>query len=263
MKAYVKVDLRGLKRRLHDAEAVGGKASLAALTVIGRDFGAVLMATSPTDTNRYKRGWGEAINQAGLGPVSLPPMEKSKYAERMLERLEQQVERFAARMEIMRKAAEYWQKVYMNRYERPGRKGQWERDCAAKRDNAVKNFEMASKQHARAVEQVQQFDPMGLVIWGRKSRDGKLRMAEVSTVRTKFYGGRGGLLGSWVSGYGSEVMLYLHNLEPHASIIEKNHRVVARAFAAVRRPGVRRRARDVFGRRLASSMRTSGLASVK
>lgn len=263
MKAYLKMDLRGLRRRLHDAEAVAGRASLAALTVIGRDFAQSLMANSPEDTARYKRGWGEAINQAGLGPVSLPAMKKSKYAERLLDRLEQQVDRFAARMERRRKVAEFWEKVYQNRYERPGRKGQWERDCAAKRDMAVKNYETAKKQHEKAVEQVKSFDPMGLVIWGRQSTDGKLRMREVSTVRVKNYGGRGGLLGSWVSGYGSEVMLFLHNLEPHASIVEKSHRVVARASAAVKRPGVRRRARDVIGKRLAASTRSAGRALVR
>lgn len=258
MKANLKVNTRGLSRLLRDMERAGPAASLEAVKVMGREFAKVVLVLSPTDTHRYKRGWSEAINTAGIGPVSVPAIQKSQYAEKLLDRLEIQVDRFAARMENRRKAAEYWEKVYQNRYARPGRKGQWERDCATKRDRAVKNYEIAQKQHARAVEQVKNFDPMGLVIWGRESTDGKLRMREVHTIRTKVYGGTGVTVARAGSAF-----IVLHNLEPHASIVEKQHRVVARAFAAVRRPGVRRTAGNAAVRSMLKQLRRRNVAAVK
>lgn len=258
MRPRVKIDMRGLNRRLQAAREAGPGASYEAVKVLGREFGLTVLSLSPSDTNRYKAGWARAINGAGVGPVSVPAIVESKFAAVLLDRLETQLARFEARAERKEKAAEYWHKVYLNRYERPGRKDRWERDCAAKRAEAAKQAQQARKQAERAAEQVRNFDPRGLVIWGKKSASGRLNLGEVSTVRTRVYGGRGVVVATDGGAY-----ILLHNLEPHASIVEKQARAVARAFAAVRRPGVTRRARDAAGRRIQSAWRRAGTAAAR
>lgn len=253
-----KFSMEGLRRKLHAAERAGPAASVEALRVLGRAFGGAVLATSPTDTNRYKRGWAQALNAAGLGPVAVPEITRSRLADELKARLELQLERFEARAEKKKKAAEYWQKVYANRYARAGRKDRWERDCAARRDRAAKDAATARKQAERAAEQLRLFDPRGLVVWGRRGKGGKLTLGEVATVRTKVYGGRGVVVGT-----GSGAYLLLHNLEPHASIVESSDRVVARAFSAVKRPGVTRRARDAAARRIQRDWRRAGTSAAR
>lgn len=239
--------------------------ALAGLKQVGNAFGRALITLSPADTNRYRRAWAIAANEAGVGPFAVPEVVPSKYNERLKERLELQAERWQRIAEDKRKSAEYWQRVYENRYAREGRRGKWERDCAAKRDKAAKIAEKAAKVAARAREEADMIRPDSIVIWGRRKKapGGKgylsaaedLRIGRLATVRVKVHGGTGYVVATSRGGY-----IILHNLEPHASIVEKNSRVVSRASAQVRRPGIRRGVRDRMVREIVKQFRATDRA---
>ncbi len=198
-----KVDTSGLRRKLRGIGGNAERARRVALTEMLTPAMASIINESPRDTHRLVRGWMMAANGAGLGSYALPPIRPSQFQGLVgaRRRLERQAQRWSA---------------IVARYERQNRtKDKWYRQAVRTRD--------------RAVEELAKLDDTSLVIFGGRGR--RLNI----TVRNKVYGGRGEMLNA-----GGRTFVRLHNLEPHASIIEKRNRAVRAALAGLRSMGVRR-----------------------
>lgn len=182
-----------------------------------------IITNVPHDTNRLKRGYAMAANQANLGPFPVPDVQASKYRKDLGNRLSYQIAKFE-------NSVAFWERIIQTRYLSKGRKGKWLRDAQSKKRTAEKRL-------ARAKEEADKFGATdsALVIF-RSSKSG-LTM----TVRDKVYGGEGREI-SRPGFHGYQI----HNLEPHASIVEKNTRVVAKALADGKALGLKMKGRYTF-----------------
>jgi hypothetical protein len=205
------VDASRLHSRLARYKANTPAAANAALTAMLAPAVAELVRSAPRDTNRYAAAWAQAANAAGLGPIGVPEIVAGHFAAKALPRLKSQ--------------AAFWQRI-VERYERQGRTSdKWYR-------KAVRTLE-------RANEELAKWDEAAVIIFGGKGRNLKV------TVRNKVYGGTGRRI---LRGDG-RVAYFLHNKEPHASIVEARARGLATVLAKLRTLGVRR-GRAAFVREL-------------
>ena len=232
----------GFEAKLRALEEALPHAGEAANKVMGQEFVKHLSVMAPRDTNRYVRGWIEAGNKAGLTSSPLPPVVPSRSADRLAGRLERQLAEWEARLERARKVVLYWDALHQSRYVARGRSDKWEKNLLARKAEAEKRVEKLVVLVERAKAQVEAFEATGgsgIVIWGRKTKS-QLAKGQLATVRERVYGGAGQFIrNGWNS------LVRLHNLEGHATLVEKRYRVVARALAMVRATGARRARRDV------------------
>lgn len=225
---------RGLDRQRRRAEAAISSASRWAVQEVAREALTFMWRISPRDTNRYSRAWAMANNAAGLRPLPVADVKATAYAAKYRARLEAQVNRARRQYETAKRINDYWTTLVSVRYDRTGRRGRWERDARRKQAAALKRELRAQEVWRRATVELELFSETGLVIGGRKAgrRPGELRLSDLSTVRVKEYGGTGAVVAT-----GRGWVVTATNLEPHAAIVERRHRVVARAQAMTRARG--------------------------
>lgn len=192
---------------------------------------------SPRDTNRFANGWALAAEAAQLGKGTLVrPLEASssaRYWAKRLERLEVRAQRdyLEARARL-----EYWSTLYNRRYQQTGRKGKWEAAARAKVKALGRLLEKREKVLRRAREERAKLsesaiDGGAIIIGGKGEYDpiAGMKISNLSRVITRVYGGSGAVLG-----VGDTSRVVLHNLEPHASIVESKTGVMKRARSIVR-----------------------------
>lgn len=187
---------------------------------------------SPRDTNRYIRAWAMAGNAAGVAgaPFPVAAVQNSEFRDQLIQRLESQLGRYE-------RSVKYWSDLLEKRYYIPGRTDQWKADAERKLATAIKRL-------GRSQEELDKYiNAEGAIVIFRKAKRG-LNV----TVRDKVYGGNG-----WVQWSNGLPLVVLHNKEGHASIIEKQHRVVSRGRSVVRGAGGK-----LFGR--AYTMRLAKVA---
>lgn len=232
----VSVDTSGLKRKIDRLGRATPQAEAAAVRIIGEHLARTMLAISPRDTNRYARGWAMAANAAGVGTFSVPDVQASRYNERLIDRLEIQAERWRQRAASAKRSADFWRSIYQRRYADTGRSGKWERDARQRVQLAETREKRTADLYAMSAKALDELkaNPDALVIWGRRSKRA-LAKGQIATARVLKYGGTGQFFR-----VGTRSFVTLHNLEPHASIVERNHRVASRAIATARLVGVRR-----------------------
>lgn len=174
-----------------------------------------ILDKTPTDTNRLKRGYAMAANDATLGPFSVPKIQPSKYRGQLNDRFAIQIIRFE-------NMVTFWERLIYNRYTSKNRHDKWERD-------AERKLRVARKRLARAQQEAAKFGftPEAIAIF-RSSKNGL-----TITARTKMYGGVGKRV--QVPGFNG---VEIHNLEPHASIVESYKHAIRDAFATVSGSGL-------------------------
>lgn len=209
MSTSTRTSTSGLDRKL---AAVQAEMRGAALELVRQQAGAFVRFTqlaAPRDTNRYVRGWAQAGNAAGVvgAPFAEAELQPSKYRGRLIFRLELQVADYE-------RLLKYWRDIIENRYKAQGRTGKWLADAEKQRNRTQRRLE-------RAQEELQKFqsNDYALVIFRKQNKSGGLTV----TTREQVKGGTGSV--EWA---GDRPFILLHNREPHASIVEKQHRVVAR-----------------------------------
>jgi chromosome segregation ATPase len=234
-----KMDSSGFLRRVARIRRAQPDAEHAAVRALAGQVVEDIMDMAPRDTNRYARGWALAAKAAGVGSVTVPNIEPSKRNEWLVDRLDLQVAQWDARLAKAQERHAQMERTYHDRYTSIGRYDKWERDMRQKVTAAAKRVEKTKALRDRATEALEAIkaDPHALVIWGKRSKN-DLAKGQISTVRTKLYGGTGK-----VERIGDRTIVVLHNLEPHASIVETNKRVVARALARARGTGIRKMGR--------------------
>jgi len=233
-----RVDNRGFQRKAALWAGNTRAAERLVVEALGEQFITRVLRAAPADTHRYKRGWAIAGNQAGAGLHTVPRVRKSRYADKLAARLEQQLADLLRKVTLADKAAKYWTDVYANRYARVNRRDRWERDCRAKKDKAVKRAAKMQELVDFASQQIDRFkngDAGELVIWGKSTRKDTAK-SRYASVRDKVYGGRG----TWKTLPGGGTLLELKNLEPHASIVESRTGVVRAALGSLKGAGLRR-----------------------
>lgn len=228
----LQMDVSGLNRRVEQMLARTAEASRAALAAYGEALVDNIDRIAPRDSNRYVAGWVGAGNAAGLTTRVVPRIQKSSRYDKFLDELRQQVERLEKRIRRWQIGMENW---YHNRPERP-RKG-WYRKAEREVRKLYKRYVRAIQElgKAEASETFLFFDAGAFV--ERKNK------RALSTVRTKVYGGTGKIVTD-----GWSAKLELHNLEPHATIVEARFGVVAIASRGVKALGYRKASKEFIAR---------------
>lgn len=205
---------------------------------IGEEFITLLLKVSSVDTNRYIRAWKMAANQAGIGGgFPLPAIRRSKYADRLIVRLENQLVFLQKQVTRAEAAERWWNDVYQARYERKNRRDRWAMDCLRKLDKARRRAKAMSDLVQFASDQLKKFkngDAGEIVIWGRSQARATAKR-RYAGVRDKVYGGTGRYRRA-----GPRTYLELKNNEPHASLVEHSKGPVRYATAGAMAKGLRR-----------------------
>lgn len=211
----VSFNFEGARRRLN---AIRRGSVPAQDAVLQNMLGAVITqveATAPSDTNRYRAGWARAANAAGVGPIRVPPLKASKYAQANRKLLEYRRDYI---VRLMRR----W---YGSEFS-PTKKGRHEDKWWFELMRALETVE----------QQLAQFDDTTLIIG---SRPGVKKLSSwVNIARFRVYGGTGQRLQR-----GSSVYYTLRNREPHSSIVESRNKNLASAMRDFRALGLRRQSR--------------------
>jgi hypothetical protein len=153
---------------------------------------------APVDTGRFKKNLAEAANRAGVGPLVPIKTKRSKFADRLVPRLAEE--------------AAYWT-LRDNQYQAAGRTDEpYYRKILKNRNRAELEL--------RRFEQTE--DAIVINAFGGRR----------ASVRYKVYIGRGRIRQTQ-----TRTIVEVHNTEAHASIVEKRHKVMASAIAAVKSGG--------------------------
>lgn len=205
---------------------------------LGEEFVRLLLKESPQDTRRYIAGWIQAANQAGIGGgIPVPAIRRSKYADKLIVRLERQLIFLQKQVARAEEAEKFWAGVYANRYERYNRRDRWAMDCLRKLEKARKRAKTMSDLVQFASDQLSKFkngDAGEIVIWGKKEARVTAKRAYAS-VRDKVYGGTG----RWRRA-GYRTFLELKNNEAHASLVEASKHPVRYATLGTYGQGLRK-----------------------
>lgn len=187
---------------------------------------------APRDTNRYVRGWQIAANQvnrsAGVSTRAVLQVKRSSRHGDYINALVRQAGTLKSIIDWRKKRIEMW-------YDQQGRSrgGSWVQRELGKIRTLERRLGRALEELKKATD-----DPFILYFGGKLQENGPLHRdikRQVSTVRTKLYGGEGRIVG------GSEGSVYVQliNKEPHARIVEKKYQVRKRAAAAAKAAGAR------------------------
>lgn len=231
----------GKMRALASARRVKARTTAAAAGALV--FTETIMQSARRDTNRYVRGWAIANNEAGLPAVPVPAVQRSKYADTYLKILGDQVDAFSYRVAQLERLIEdrfrstgrpmrgvYYQELY--------RKLEGPRGARMRLERAREELAKAAKRHAMNAPDylfigLYNKDGVYTPIKGAKTRGRTAR--QLATIRTKVYGGAGRAIVN-----DAQSVFILHNLEPHASILESRWHYAAMAMRMARSLGVSR-----------------------
>lgn len=225
------VDTSRLSRRLGEMHR---QADAAALEVVrgGADLFVGFMAEhAPRDTVRYVRGWIEAGNSVGVGTKrNVPQLRESRWKLKVEQSLDRQIDRLVLQINKRAEILNAWYFSKGRPLDRWARKMQAEITRLSK---ALNRAVETKRKYLNAEGPVLAFD---LFSNGRRVRTaaGKYRQLRQTmrqtTIRNQVYGGAGEIR---LGADGPTVLL--HNLEPHVTLVERKHRLILRAGAAVRR----------------------------
>lgn len=217
----IRVDTRKLRQRIEIAKRSGDQGATEGARVMAAAFVDFVLTTSPQDTNRYVNGWIEAARDVRATQRTPLPIQESRSRNRILAALEGQVRRLDKKAEQLETVLDRW-------YYTKGRTGPWLRKKEAELRRLHKRRERAAEELAKFIGAE---GAIAIDLYGRKGA----KTQRLTTVRTKVYGGVGAIIHA-----GGARVVRLHNLEPHATFVERRTRVVARAVAVLRSAGLRR-----------------------
>lgn len=210
------LDISGLKKRVDSMLAKSADAAGLSVESLMNPVMRQIVGEVPVDTHRLQRGYAMAANQAGLGPFPVPAVNPSKWRDKVNMETAAQIDRFE-------RAVKYWKNIIQYRYVAKGR------STGKGYTDALKKLAMYEKRLRKAQIIAARFG-FGLesIAIYRSSKTGI-----TVTVRDKVYGGEGKRV--QVPGFNG---VEIHNLEPHASIVESYDHTVRDAFAAAKGTGL-------------------------
>lgn len=188
---------------------------------------------APRDTNRYVRGWIVAGKMVGVTDVPLPVIRESKYSKEYIARLIEQQQKFEAQVARVDGLIYAW-------YDKPGRRrrGYYNR-LLAERTRWQQRADRAREETEKFIRATGAIvigvgvNVVGGKVTGSLVRGGGRKISV--TVRDRVHGGRGRVIMS-----DGRCVIILHNMEPHARIVEAKRSVLRTAEAGARLAGLRR-----------------------
>jgi hypothetical protein len=220
-----RMDISRLLRRMKAIKNVRGELEAATLRAVGPLLIQRIAITAPRDTNRFVRGWILAGRDAGITNLPTPIVIDSHRKDQYVQRLAEQWSRARALADRLHAKYDQW---YGRSGRRPGAYGgRLQRDILKAEERASRAYE-----ELQLAETVKGFIFIGQ---GKAVAQGSMRgfnqrhgLGRIATVRVRIYGGRGAIRVQQNSAY-----LVLHNLEPHATLVENRHRVYRNAVSAI------------------------------
>lgn len=216
------------KNKLRIVRSRRDKARTKSLIQLGKRFAQVAYQISPADTRRYVNALAQACNAAGIGPLPVLPLRPSKFKDKHGQKLRRQIAKYDTLLQLWYGAT-------------------WTDDLptknAGKNGKAPKWFKRLKRYRRRAAEELAKFegDEAGTALYiGGNTR-------RIATVRTKVYGGTGRI----ISG-ADDTVIYLHNKEPHANLVERRVRVIWRAIRVAKGRGPLKRMRNTYVKEVAA-----------
>lgn len=204
------IDASRAKRKLRGMVAAGPQSRRAAVVELTRVIVMRGLATASRDTNRYYNGWAQAGNAAGIGRFPVLSLNRSS--------------RFAQIEQRLLDEERYWVYV-LGRYRSQGRHDRWYLKAVARLQAAQREYERLFKASGGAVIGINTF-----------SAAGSKRTARAVF---KVYGGDGRIISTDSGSGGGATVVFLHNKEPHTSMVEKNTGNMRKAASIARGAGVR------------------------
>lgn len=210
----LQLDATKLYQKVRTYEQRSPGARLEAAREVMAPLMAEIVALTPIDTGRLAAGYAQAANAAGLGPIAVPPIQPSKRAEEAERKLEEQIK--------------YFQKVVeqLDRIIAAGG-GQFQ-GKGIDRSTATRRRATAQRRVQRAQKQLEKWlgsNDRGIVIGLFFAAGGTTGNQVATTVREDVKGGTGSaVVTQFFSGY------RIHNLEPHATLVERNTGTVKAAL---------------------------------
>jgi hypothetical protein len=221
-----KVDTSNLSRRLKGMRDGADSAALQVAKQGADMFVGFMNQHAPRDTGRYLAGWIEAGNAANVGPTRMAPaLRDSRWAEKLEAALDRQIDRLVVQINAKAGVLDAWYFSKNRPIDSWARKKQFE---IARLSRALQRAVETKKKYLNAEGPVIAFD---IFSNGRRVRtaSGSMKQLRQTTIRDKVYGGTGEIV---QRDTGPVVML--HNREPHVTLVERKHRLITRANAAVR-----------------------------
>lgn len=195
-------------------------------------------ASGHTDTNRNYNGWAMAGGDIGAGTVARI-LKPSKYNEAYKKTLHKLVEKYKGELEDL--------VAWLNRWYPKGPPEHPKTSFYSRKLKRIDRLRNVLIPRAQEAERRAMDDPYGVLIGGGrlfKAKDGSIgQMIEAVEARkqlariffrAKVYGGRGEFFGD-----GRSAFVRLHNLEPHASMVEARYHDKGRAMFFLKSLGVK------------------------
>ena len=250
-KARFEAKWRNLRAAIRDEGPRGA-------AMMGRLFIRALEENAHRDTHRWVAGWQRAFNAAagsaacGDLAVTVDSIRRSKYRGEFVRILAAQHDDMLRRFKAKAGRLDRW-------YDSKGRKHDaWYASEQRKLERLGRSIDRASEEIDKLIADDAEGGTailMKNVSWAGIARGNKLANVDLSTeqaalktrlatVRTKVYGGTGRVVGTG----GLKWYCQLHNLEPHARVVEWRFHTVAKARSLVGSFGVRRVGRAMVER---------------
>lgn len=235
----IKIDSSGWRRKLAKAYAKDPRAARVGVAMIAFSVCRTGHGICRKDTRRYARALAQMGNGTGIGFIPVLPVQPSKYALVIRDRLVEQVQYFETKLAD--------QQALLQRYY-PG--GPPKNPRSEYYRNLTRDIRKTEKLLQRSKEELEKVNGEGgessLLIGGFFGLDYLQKGRKLATVRNKVYGGET----HFITGRNADFVV-LHNKEPHASIVEARDRIMAIAIRAAQGGPVRRVSnryfRDVMG----------------
>ena len=196
----IKTDLRGLQAKLGRYRTNSPEGRLAGARELARVMVDNLLVLTPIDTGMLRNGWRLAAQAADLGTYPREPQKESRFVRQWVRNLSKQYRRWDAKL-----------------------RSAIERGDGPKEIKRLQRLrDKAFFQLGRFFEERENLNQDARVVWsgGRNLN---------FTVRTKSYGGT-----AVIHNDGNTATVLLKNREPHASMVERQKRPVAKASAIAR-----------------------------
>lgn len=219
------LDVSGMMERLRGMDLREPAARLTAVTDVMRPVMGEILAGTPVDTGRLRRGYAMAANAAGLGPAMVNIIKPTKYGHLAVGALFRQIGHFERQVKTLEQIAAGG---------KSGRGGWYQREFISPQQ-ARSRIGAARRRLVRAKEELAKHHNRAITIGAMARAGGNTGNRLATTVREKIYGGSGRLIHTdTFTGF------QIHNLEPHATIIEHNTGSVKEALTKAKAFRIRR-----------------------
>lgn len=256
----IRADAGAALRKLRLGTSNTEKARRHGMNLIARFMVTLLARLSPTDTNRYIRGWIQAGMVAGIaGLPLLPPLQESKYHKKAVRRMGGWMNTLRLRLRALEQQRDF---LYPRGRPKKGGKAY---------DRLGDKIKTARERYLRASQDLETLegDPYALVIGASRGK-GRAQLPGNTTdlarrdqitkghtkgvsIRSKVYGGSGYLYHEV-----GKSTLHLHNREAHVKIIEAKYGVWRRVKAMMKVRTVNRQVAADIGKALQLASRLEG-----